>query len=318
MYYDVFNGDADGICALHQLRLAEPKAARLISGVKRDIALLKKLSGVCDAVITVLDVSLEKNLKELNELLLRNCTVVYIDHHFSGTVPSSPQLTAHIDPDPQVCTSIIVDRLLEGRFRGWAVVGAFGDNLMETADSYALSLSLSAEETARLKELGELMNYNSYGSTIVDLLLSPQDMYEAVKPFRDPFDFLRGSKVLDRLRSGYEGDMARAMAFIPEWDFSCGRVYRFPAEPWSKRVAGVFINERARTAPGLAHALLVDNGDSTFLISVRAPYTRKTGADTLCRRFPTGGGRAAAAGVNALPTEMVSSFLAAFEEIFKS
>ncbi len=44
MYYDVVNGDADGICALHQLRLADPRAARLISGVKRDIALLKGLS----------------------------------------------------------------------------------------------------------------------------------------------------------------------------------------------------------------------------------------------------------------------------------
>ena len=38
---DVFNGDADGLCALHQLRLAEPLAdAQLVTGVKRDIALL--------------------------------------------------------------------------------------------------------------------------------------------------------------------------------------------------------------------------------------------------------------------------------------
>jgi len=41
--FDVFNGDADGICALHQLRLAEPRAADLITGVKRDIALLKRV-----------------------------------------------------------------------------------------------------------------------------------------------------------------------------------------------------------------------------------------------------------------------------------
>jgi len=34
-YYDVFNGDADGICALHQLRLAEPREATLVTGVKR-------------------------------------------------------------------------------------------------------------------------------------------------------------------------------------------------------------------------------------------------------------------------------------------
>jgi hypothetical protein len=37
---DIFNGDADGICALTQLRNAEPRDARLVTGVKRDIALV--------------------------------------------------------------------------------------------------------------------------------------------------------------------------------------------------------------------------------------------------------------------------------------
>ena len=39
---DVFNGDADGICALTQLRNAEPRNATLVTGVKRDIALLDR------------------------------------------------------------------------------------------------------------------------------------------------------------------------------------------------------------------------------------------------------------------------------------
>ncbi len=43
MNYDVFNGDADGLCALHQLRLAKPAAAELITGVKSDIALLHRV-----------------------------------------------------------------------------------------------------------------------------------------------------------------------------------------------------------------------------------------------------------------------------------
>ena len=42
-HYDVFNGDADGICALQQLRLAEPRDAVLVTGVKRDIALLDRV-----------------------------------------------------------------------------------------------------------------------------------------------------------------------------------------------------------------------------------------------------------------------------------
>jgi len=44
MDYDVFNGDADGICALIQLRRADPKPdATLITGVKRDIELLERV-----------------------------------------------------------------------------------------------------------------------------------------------------------------------------------------------------------------------------------------------------------------------------------
>lgn len=39
--YDVFNGDADGICALVQLRLASPADSVLITGVKRDIELMR-------------------------------------------------------------------------------------------------------------------------------------------------------------------------------------------------------------------------------------------------------------------------------------
>ena len=43
MHFDVFNGDADGIIALTQLRLAEPKDSQLITGIKRDIALLSQV-----------------------------------------------------------------------------------------------------------------------------------------------------------------------------------------------------------------------------------------------------------------------------------
>ena len=42
--YDVFNGDADGICALHQLRLDEPRDAELVTGVKRDIGLVARIN----------------------------------------------------------------------------------------------------------------------------------------------------------------------------------------------------------------------------------------------------------------------------------
>lgn len=44
MNIDIFNGDADGICALIQLRLAYPAEAQLVTGVKRDIVLLSRVS----------------------------------------------------------------------------------------------------------------------------------------------------------------------------------------------------------------------------------------------------------------------------------
>ncbi|EMI16065.1 phosphoesterase, DHHA1, partial [Rhodopirellula maiorica SM1] len=56
-HYDIFNGDADGICALHQLRLADPQPSRLVTGVKRDINLLKRVSADAGDQLTVLDIS---------------------------------------------------------------------------------------------------------------------------------------------------------------------------------------------------------------------------------------------------------------------
>ena len=50
MNYDVFNGDADGICALIQLRLAEPResgsAAHLEVEVHRNLRRGRKSPGI--------------------------------------------------------------------------------------------------------------------------------------------------------------------------------------------------------------------------------------------------------------------------------
>ena len=67
-YYDVFNGDADGICALQQLRLQQPREARRISGLKRDIDLLQRVDADAGDEVTVLDVSLDKNRDALRAL----------------------------------------------------------------------------------------------------------------------------------------------------------------------------------------------------------------------------------------------------------
>ena len=317
--YDVFNGDADGICALHQLRLAEPRESRLITGVKRDIDLLSRLAedqAVCDSRITVLDISFDKNRRALDVLLGRGNKIHYIDHHFAGEIPSADLLTTDIDPDPEICTGLIVDRLLGGRFRAWAVVAAFGDNLHNSAQDAAAEFFPTPDDLAKLREIGELLNYNGYGKVLSDLHFSPALLYEAVRPFVDPLDFYHESDVLAQLRQGFIHDMELARNTPPLIDSEIGRIYKFSAAAWPRRAAGVFANEKAREVPDKAHALLVDNGDGSFMASVRAPLVRKQGAVDLCRRFPSGGGRAAAAGINNLPEGQLDEFLHAFEETF--
>ena len=316
MHYDVFNGDADGICALHQLRLSTPLVSELVTGVKRDITLLQRLSGVRGSTITVLDISMEANKSMLLELLDHQNTIQYFDHHVAGEIPTLPGLEAHIDTASDVCTSILVDRFLQGTFRAWAVVAAFGDNLQAPARKLAASLNLSVVQSDQLCELGELINYNSYGDAISDLHMSPVDLYQALEPYANPLEFYNSSAILEQLKAGYTDDLDKANSYPPLQRNAAGVIYGFPAEPWGKRVAGIFGNTIARQEPDWAHALLVDNGDKSFLVSVRAPFNQPYGADVLCREFDTGGGRKAAAGINRLPQKDIERFFERFETIF--
>lgn len=315
-YYDVFNGDADGICALHQLRMAEPRpTATLITGVKRDIRLLDQITVVENAEITVFDISLDSNRQPLEKLLEHN-RVRYIDHHYAGELPPSANLESHIHPEPETCTSLIVDRLLNGQFRNWAITGAFGDNLHQAARQAAAGTTLTEQEMDLLKELGELLNYNGYGKSLEDLHFHPAELYNSLKNYQNPLEFWHSAPELTKLSKGFADDMANARQFQPFRETANGRIYKFPASPWCRRVAGVFINEQARQQENMAHALLVDNGDNTIMASIRAPLTNRTGADQLCRAFPTGGGRPAAAGINELPIEMLNEFITTFDEAF--
>ena len=123
---------------------------------------------------------------------------------------------------------------------------------------------------------------------------------------------MSASGLLAQLRQGYETDMAQAAGLGPYTTFAGGRVFLLPAAAWSKRVVGVYANLLSREQPELAHATLLPHADGGFLISVRAPLATRQGADTLCRQFATGGGRAGAAGVNNLPGQELETFLAAF------
>ncbi len=136
VHYDVFNGDADGIIALLQLRKAEPKTSTLVTGVKRDIKLLQQVEARNDVSgVTVLDISMEKNIDALYSLIDRDVPIFYCDHHRSGDVPQSSNLTALINLDANTCTSLLINDYLGGQFATWAIVGAYGDNMFVAAEA---------------------------------------------------------------------------------------------------------------------------------------------------------------------------------------
>ena len=316
MNYDLFNGDADGICALLQLRKTEPRDAQLITGVKRDINLLDKVTAATGDQITVLDVSMDKNRKALDAALANGASVFYVDHHFPGEIPSHENLTAIINEAPDVCTAALVNVHLQGKHLDWAVTGAFGDNLKDTARTLAKGLDLSSTDLQSLEDLGTYINYNGYGPALEDLHFDPQALYLKLYAAQGPLDFVHNSPDFAKLSTGYREDMALAEALEPLHAKPTTAVFLLPDEAWARRVSGVYSNDLATNNPSRAHAVLTLKDNGNYLISVRAPMTNKSGAAELCMQFPTGGGRAGAAGINDLPIDQLEKFVAAFEQAY--
>jgi hypothetical protein len=314
-FYDIFNGDADGICALQQLRLDDPRPSVLVTGVKRDILLLERVNAVAGDELTVLDVSLRSNAVGLRRALAAGARCRYFDHHSAGEIPRHPNLSAHIDTAPDTCTSLIVDRHLEGRHRAWAVVAAFGDNLGGAARRAAEGLELDEAGLERLRELGEFINYNAYGETVDDLHYHPADLFETISRYRDPEDFISGEPVYEALKQALADDLARAGGLAPQAAGAAAALYVLPDAAWSRRIHGFFANQLARRYPKRAHALLVGRAGG-YTVSVRAPMDNPRGADVLCLKFETGGGRQAAAGINQLPEADYARFAAEFNRAF--
>lgn len=316
-HFDVFNGDADGLCALTQLRNAEPRDAELVTGVKRDINLLAKVNAGAGSLVTVLDVSLDKNREGLEKALAAGAEVFYCDHHFAGDIPNSDRLNAVINTAPDVCTSLLVNEYLQGQFREWAVVGTFGDNLKDSARRIAKPLGLDEPRLQQLENLGIYINYNGYGSSLEDLHFEPAQLYRQISRYGSPFDFMTdGVEPFQKLEQGYQQDMASAEALSPEYKDAAVAVYMFPNEPWARRVSGVYSNDLANGDPARAHAVITVKANGCYLVSVRAPLSNKTGADELCMKFPTGGGRKAAAGINDLPADMLQEFIDTFAAFY--
>ncbi|WP_233853631.1 acetyltransferase [Paraburkholderia sp. HD33-4] len=313
--FDVFNGDADGICALHQLRLAEPVDAIPITGAKRDVMLLRRANAQPGDSVTVLDISLDSNRDSLIALLDRGVAIDYFDHHFPGPIPTHALLTTHIDTSPDMCTALIVDRHLQGRYTPWAVVAAYGDNLHPAAHRAAIACATIWSDEQKLRELGEAINYNAYGDSVADLAVDPVEMYRAIQPFQNPLEFIASTRILPQLQARRTEDLELALGLATIRRLANGTVHILPDAAWARRVRGEFANLVARRDPARAHAVLTSRGDGRYVASIRAPLDCPRGADALCRQFG-GNGREAAGGIGGLDLARLDEFAAAFNVAF--
>ena len=316
-YFDIFNGDADGICALIQLRLVNPVESQLITGVKRDIALLQKVEASSGDQITVLDISLDRNRSDLDRLISVGAHITYFDHHYAGQIPQSSYLNTVIDESPDTCTSLLVDRYLNGQHSLWAITAAFGDNLVQVAEQRCVMAHLNSIDTQKLRQLGELINYNGYGTQIDDLHFHPARLYQALKQFQDPREAYDEAPEIATLVTGYTEDMEHAKMMIAEIATSIAAVYRLPDTTWARRAVGVWANDLSQDFPARAHLIICPDGENSYTVSVRAAKDHPYGASAFCRRYPGGGGREAAAGINKLPESSLGELIQTFALAFK-
>ncbi|GLQ21229.1 DHH family phosphoesterase [Algimonas porphyrae] len=319
--YDLFNGDADGIFSLVQLRQVEPRLeALLVTGVKRDIRLFPRIADrvqVGDR-ITALDISMAKNMDGLHKALTAGADIFYADHHQTGDIPDDPALFALTDMSRETCTANLIDRHLDGAKAAWAVCGAYGDNFQSLAQAIAERHGMNLP-LGRLRELGELVNYNAYGLSLSDLHFDPAELYRILLTYPGPVAFLDDDHpAFATLQSGYASDWDVAQK-ARELDISeAGHVLSLPAGPASNRISGLFGNALVAEDPGQAFAILTEIADDppAYRVSIRAPRRRDSGsAATLANQFG-GGGRAAAAGIDSLPDADLPAFIDQFRATF--
>ncbi|MFZ6849617.1 DHH family phosphoesterase [Undibacterium sp. RuRC25W] len=316
-YFDIFNGDADGICALHQLRMAFPREAIEVTGVKRDITLLEKIQTSPGDRLTVLDISLDANVAALKGHLDAGAFVSYFDHHEARSIFQHPHLEFHWSDAKDVCTSILVSRFLDHRYVMWAIVAAFGDNLTNVANGMCMEQGLGWSDRAVLQELGKLLNYNAYGEQLSDLHLHPADLYREVHRFVNPFDFIRSSSHFLALQFAYAEEVTYLNNLRPVETRYKSKVYVLPDAPWSRRISGLLANKLVDEQRDSSFAVLTPKSTGGYLVSIRSAQPDTKPASEFCSGFPSGGGRRLAAGINYLDEKDVASFIQRFFDFFE-
>jgi hypothetical protein len=322
-----FNGDADGIISQQLLTLSGIAPARRLTGLKRDLRLLRHIAVPADGdpglSLYVCDINLGDNRDDLLRLM-RNptTTVTWYDHHEPGEIPASPRLKTRIVTGRGACTGLLVhaDLLAQGRGQDprWAAMAAYGDNLPEAAEALLKPLGPAPGALAALREAGTLINYNAHGETEADVLFPPLRVAEIMAGSRDPEAFIRESGLIEPLRAQLAEDEESMGALAPTSGSPGAALYVLPGTGWARRLGSTWASRAALEHPERAFAVLHPLDDGHYQVSIRAPRGRAAApaASVLAGEFPTGGGRALAAGINRLPADRIDAFTRRFFDTY--
>jgi len=316
----VFNGDADGLVGQHILGLELGAPDLRVTGLKRDIRLLRKLPDLESGHVHAIDISLRQNLEALPSLLSRgNVKVTWYDHHDPGDPPSHANLVLHVNQAPDTCTGAIVNAVCGHRYPLWAAMAAFGDGLPATGKALLSAGGADEEAGKAIREAGILLNYNAYGETSADVHYQPADLAVRMAPFASAPEFARESALLGPLAARFAEDRERFASLPPLLEEGSARIVLVPDEPWARRYAATWANERILSLPHEALAMVHPRKDGGYSVSIRASRGKPGSASAaeLAGEFPTGGGRKLAAGINALPGDQLERFIARFREFFR-
>jgi len=267
---DVCNGDADGLCSVLQWRLHDTRESTILTLLNNETSLAGRVHTRPGDEFLICDVPLEPNRSTLKKLLDGGARVQYVNHQFTDDVPWHPQFQATVDSSENACSSLIVDRLLHGKYREWALVGTYGKRLTLVADQLATDMGLLGNDKIRLRELGELISYNACVANVKDACIEPAALYDRLSRYPQPMDFLKSESLICEIDAVRREDIYRASELTPYWQDVDASVYVLPDTPWAHRIASGLDQRIAADDPTRAHAFLrpVENGH--FDVKVRA------------------------------------------------
>ena len=162
--------------------------------------------------------------------------------------------------------------------------------------------------SCRIKQ--DYLSSNGYGESLDDLHFTPSDLYQALVQYNSPFDCISdSSSVFYKLGAAYQQDLAQVQSAKVLADDKTLYAIELDDADWARRISGVHGNQLANDNPDKAILVLTKNSGNSYRVSLRAPINNKQGAGDICSQFETGGGRAAAAGINELPLDQLAKLI---------